>query len=436
MSKIGLIVGREYFTRVKKKSFLITTILVPILIMAFYAVIIFVAIKGGDSSASGKLAIIDEAGLFHDSSFTNVKEKAYELVKNENETSFVGKYKSKGYLGFLYIPKINIDKPEGFVLHSQSSISLTKTIEINDMVNNAVEDKRLAALGIKPEDFKKLSADVSIQSTIDTKEGGKKTVAGISYAVSYLCGILIYLMMIIYGTQVMRGVTEEKTNRISEVVISSVKPFELMMGKIIGIGAVGLTQFAIWIVLFVILQGIIPLLMPDILNQAGAAATAANDSSSSIGVMKEITNGLSTLPMAKIIGWFLFYFLGGYLTYASLFAAVGSVVSEDQQEAQQLVFPILMPIILGFVIMTNAVQNPDSNLALFGSLFPLTSPVVMMGRITYDIPLWQLLLSAVLLIGTFILLTWLTAKIYRIGILMYGKKPSWKEMMKWVFRKS
>ncbi|HAO05259.1 MAG TPA: hypothetical protein DCQ15_11385 [Chitinophagaceae bacterium] len=240
----------------------------------------------------------------------------------------------------------------------------------------------------------------------------------------------------IYGTQVMRGVTEEKTNRISEVVISSVKPFELMMGKIIGIGAVGLTQFAIWIVLFVILQGIIPLLMPDILNQAGAAATAANDSSSSIGVMKEITNGLSTLPMAKIIGWFLFYFLGGYLTYASLFAAVGSVVSEDQQEAQQLVFPILMPIILGFVIMTNAVQNPDSNLALFGSLFPLTSPVVMMGRITYDIPLWQLLLSAVLLIGTFILLTWLTAKIYRIGILMYGKKPSWKEMMKWVFRKS
>lgn len=132
----------------------------------------------------------------------------------------------------------------------------------------------------------------------------------------------------------------------------------------------------------------------------------------------------------------MFYFLGGYLTYASLFAAVGSVVSEDQQEAQQLVFPILMPIILGFVIMTNAVQNPDSNLALFGSLFPLTSPVVMMGRITYDIPLWQLLVSAVLLIGTFILLTWLTAKIYRIGILMYGKKPSWKEMMKWVFRKS
>lgn len=435
MSKVGLIIGREYFTRVKKKSFLITTILVPLLIMAFYAIIIIVAIKGGNSSDSGKLAIIDEAGLFNDSALSSIKQKGFELVKNETETSFVGKYKDKGYLGFLYIPKVNIEKPEGIVLHSQSSISLTRSNEVSDLVNNAVEDKRLAALGINPEDFKKLSANVSIQNTIDTKEGGKKTVAGISYAVSYLCGILIYLMMIIYGTQVMRGVTEEKTNRISEVVISSVKPFDLMMGKIIGIGAVGLTQFAIWIVLFVLLQGIIPQLMPDILNQAGNAASAP-EASSSIGVMKEITNGLSTLPMGKIIGWFMFYFLGGYLTYASLFAAVGSVVSEDQQEAQQLVFPILMPIILGFVIMTNAVQNPDSNLALFGSLFPLTSPVVMMGRITYDIPLWQLLVSAVLLIGTFILLTWLTAKIYRIGILMYGKKPSWKEMMKWVFRKS
>ncbi|HRD43008.1 MAG TPA: ABC transporter permease [Ferruginibacter sp.] len=435
MSKVGLIIGREYFTRVKKKSFLITTILVPLLIMAFYAIIIIVAIKGGNSSDSGKLAIIDEAGLFNDSALSSIKQKGFELVKNETETSFVGKYKDKGYSGFLYIPKVNIEKPEGIVLHSQSSISLTRSNEVSDLVNNAVEDKRLAALGINPEDFKKLSANVSIQNTIDTKEGGKKTVAGISYAVSYLCGILIYLMMIIYGTQVMRGVTEEKTNRISEVVISSVKPFDLMMGKIIGIGAVGLTQFAIWIVLFVLLQGIIPLLMPDILNQAGNAASAP-EASSSIGVMKEITNGLSTLPMGKIIGWFMFYFLGGYLTYASLFAAVGSVVSEDQQEAQQLVFPILMPIILGFVIMTNAVQNPDSNLALFGSLFPLTSPVVMMGRITYDIPLWQLLVSAVLLIGTFILLTWLTAKIYRIGILMYGKKPSWKEMMKWVFRKS
>ncbi len=435
MSKVGLIIGREYFTRVKKKSFLITTILVPLLIMAFYAIIIIVAIKGGNSSDSGKLAIIDEAGLFNDSALSSIKQKGFELVKNETETSFVGKYKDKGYLGFLYIPKVNIEKPEGIVLHSQSSISLTRSNEVSDLVNNAVEDKRLAALGINPEDFKKLSANVSIQNTIDTKEGGKKTVAGISYAVSYLCGILIYLMMIIYGTQVMRGVTEEKTNRISEVVISSVKPFDLMMGKIIGIGAVGLTQFAIWIVLFVLLQGIIPLLMPDILNQAGNAASAP-EASSSIGVMKEITNGLFTLPMGKIIGWFMFYFLGGYLTYASLFAAVGSVVSEDQQEAQQLVFPILMPIILGFVIMTNAVQNPDSNLALFGSLFPLTSPVVMMGRITYDIPLWQLLVSAVLLIGTFILLTWLTAKIYRIGILMYGKKPSWKEMMKWVFRKS
>jgi ABC-2 type transport system permease protein len=203
------------------------------------------------------------------------------------------------------------------------------------------------------------------------------------------------------------------------------------LGKIIGIGAVGLTQFAIWIVLMLVLQSAIPLIFPDMMQQitSGAASDVDNN------MMATITQGLSSLPLAKIISLFLFYFLAGYLTYASLFAAVGSVVSEDQQEAQQLVFPILMPIILGFVIMTNSINNPHSNMAVFGSLFPLTSPIVMMGRITYDIPTWQIVVSMLLLIGTFLLFTWITGKIYRTGILMYGKKPSWKEMLKWAFKK-
>ena len=238
--------------------------------------------------------------------------------------------------------------------------------------------------------------------------------------------------MIIYGTQVMRGVTEEKTNRIAEVVVSSVKPFQLMMGKILGIGAVGLTQFAIWIILMFMMQLALPLIFPDIVNQM--KATAENPAAASMAA--NIAQGISSLPIGKIVFSFLFYFLGGYLTYASLFAAIGSVVSEDQQEAQQLVFPVLMPIILGFVIMTKAINEPNSSLAVFGSLFPLTSPIVMMGRITYEIPVWQLALSMALLFGCFLLFTWITAKIYRTGILMYGKKPSWKEMMKWAFRKS
>ena len=203
------------------------------------------------------------------------------------------------------------------------------------------------------------------------------------------------------------------------------------MGKIIGIGAVGLTQFAIWIVIMVVLQSAIPLIFPDIMQQISSGAATDED----INMIATFTQGMSALPLAKILFLFLFYFLAGYLTYASLFAAVGSVVSEDQQEAQQLVFPILMPIILGFVIMTNSINNPNSTMAVFGSLFPLTSPIVMMGRITYDIPFWQIAVSMLLLIGTFLFFTWVTGKIYRTGILMYGKKPSWKEMLKWGFKK-
>ena len=205
-----------------------------------------------------------------------------------------------------------------------------------------------------------------------------------------------------------------------------------MAGKIIGIGAVGLTQFFIWIILLVIMQLCLPLIFPDLLQQVNSTATQSGSQNMAANLME----GFSSLPLLKIGLSFIFYFLGGYLTYASLFAAIGSVVNDDQQDAQQLMFPILMPIILGFVIMTNAINDPNSSLAVFGSLFPLTSPIVMMGRITYDIPFWQMALSMLLLIACFVFFTWVTAKIYCVGILMYGKKPSWKEMLKWGFRKA
>lgn len=426
MNKTALIISREYFTRVKKKSFLITTILVPVVIIAFYAAIIAITINGGSDKQA--IAIIDKAGLLNDSIATKNKKTDFTFIKNETETSFVNKYKSQGYQAFLYVPAMD----SGFVLHSQSSVSLTTSSALEKMINKAIEEKRLLAQGIDPAKYKSIAADVSIENTIDTKQGGKKSVAGVAYAVSFACGILIYMMMIIYGTQVMRGVMEEKTNRIAEVIISSVKPFQLMMGKILGIGAVGLTQFAIWIILIVMMQMALPLIFPDLLQQLNSTAEAGGKAA----MAANIAQGFSSLPLLKIGFSFLFYFLAGYLTYASLFAAVGSVVSEDQQEAQQLMFPILMPIILGFVIMTKAINEPNSSLAVFGSLFPLTSPIVMMGRITYDIPVWQLALSVVLLIGCFLFFTWITGKIYRTGILMYGKKPSWKEMIKWAFKKS
>jgi ABC-2 type transport system permease protein len=426
MNKIGLIISREYFTRVKKKSFLITTIVVPLVIVVFYAIIIAITIKGGTDKQS--FAVLDKAGLFNDSISTKNKSTSFTFIKNETEASFINKYKQQGYQAFLYVPYTD----SGFVLHSQSSVSLTTTSSLEKIINKAIEAKRLQAQGIDPEKYNSIAADVNIENTIDTKEGGKKSVAGVAYAVSFACGMLIYMMMIIYGTQVMRGVMEEKTNRIAEVIISSVKPFQLMMGKILGIGAVGLTQFAIWIIIVFGMQMLIPFIFPDLFHQINSSTDATGKAAMIANAMQ----GFSALPILKIVVSFLFYFIGGYLTYASLFAAIGSVVSEDQQEAQQLMFPILMPIILGFVIMTKAINEPNSSLAIFGSMFPLTSPIVMMGRITYDVPIMQIILSIALLVGCFLFFTWITGKIYRTGILMYGKKPSWKEMLKWAFKKS
>lgn len=429
MNKTFLIINREYLSRVKKKSFLLTTLLVPVVIVAFYAAIIFISLRG--STEKTKLAVIDEAGIFKDSTDLQEGSLKLTLIQHETEQSFIEKYKGLGFQAFLTVPAIDSNKMQKFVVHSQSSLSLTNSIAIEKLLEKAIKNRRLVILGIDPSVIKNVTADVRIENTIDSKEGGKKGSAGVAYAVSFACGILIYMMMIIYGTQVMRGVMEEKTNRIAEVIVSSVRPFQLMLGKIIGIGAVGLTQFSIWIVLMGVLQSVIPLIFPDLMQQIASGAQGQSNNN----MLLTITQGISSLPLAKIIFLFLFYFLGGYLTYASLFAAVGSVVSEDQQEAQQLVFPILMPIILGFVIMTNSINDPQSTMAVVGSIFPLTSPIVMMGRITYEIPFWQLALSMVSLIGSFLLLTWITARIYRVGILMYGKKPTWKEMLKWAFTK-
>jgi ABC-2 type transport system permease protein len=430
MNKILLVISREYFTRVRKKSFLLTTILVPLVIVGFYAIIIAVSIKGGSDTTS--VAVIDEAGLFTDSSAVGNKLLKVDYIRNEKPQDFKTKYKERGYQAYLYIPPFDIMKDQKFVVHSTSSLSLGNTSAIEKFLDNAIENKRLIAQGINPAVFKAINANADIENVIDSADGSKKGNAGVAYLVSVACGLLIYMMMIIYGTQVMRGVMEEKTNRIAEVIVSSVKPFQLMLGKILGIGAVGLTQFAIWIVIMTALQSLIPIFFPAVLQDVSGGAAAGATSAKIAG----ITQAFAALPVFKIVSLFLFYFLGGYLTYASLFAAVGSVVSEDQQEAQQLVFPILMPVILGFVIMMNTINNPHSNLAVFGSLFPLTSPIVMMGRITYDIPAWQLIVSMLLLIGTFLFFTWVTGKIYRTGILMYGKKPSWKEMIKWGFRRT
>ncbi|MCC6447280.1 MAG: ABC transporter permease, partial [Chitinophagaceae bacterium] len=266
----------------------------------------------------------------------------------------------------------------------------------------------------------------------------KETNSAIASGIGYMMGIMIYLVIFIYGSGVMRGVMEEKTNRIAEVVISSVKPFQLMMGKILGIGLVGLTQFLLWGTLIILLQFLLPLIIPslgdlmqareNIVTAMPASEMPNMGSSDSLAMIQSIMNQ----NWGLIISCFIFYFLGGYFIYASLFAAVGSLVNEDPQEAQQLTLPVSMPIIFGFIILMTTLKEPNSSLSVFGSMFPLTSPIVMMGRIPYGVPVLQLILSMGLLIIGFILITWMSGKIYRTGILLYGKKTTWKEVLKWL----
>lgn len=387
MNKIWLVIQREYFTRVKKKSFLLTTLLVPVIIIGFYAVMIAITMSGNSDSV--KVAVIDEGNLFGGNIESNKKDNIqYVFIENEPEQSFKEKYKKQGFSSFLYIPTIDYSHPAGITLHSQSAISISVKTKIERRVDQAIETKRMGIARIDPEKYKAINSDISIDNTIDSGNGEKKSVAGVAYAVSFFGGILIYMILLIYGTMVMRGVMEEKTNRIAEVIVSSVKPFQLMLGKIIGIGGVGLTQFAIWILLMSLLQFLIPLLFPAMFNQMADPGTnlAAMPQDGKQNMLLTITEGLRSLNFGLIIFCFIFYFIGGYLLYASLFAAVGSVVSEDQQEAQSLMFPIMMPIIIGFVIMIKAASDPDSSLAVFGSLFPLTSPIVMMGRVIYGVP--------------------------------------------------
>jgi ABC-2 type transport system permease protein len=286
-----------------------------------------------------------------------------------------------------------------------------------------------AVIYMTPKD-KPLPGNIN-ESDIVKEKIEKKEHSGIAYAVGYASSFLIYIIILIYGTMVMRGVSEEKTNRIAEIIISSVKPFQLMMGKIIGIGAVGLTQFFMWIVLVMIFILVLFNFLPqEMLHEAGRQTSEQQSAN--------IAAELSTVNLPLIIFCFIFYFIFGYLFYASLFAAVGSAVSEDAQDTQSLMLPVTMPIVLAIVIMMQVIVHPTSSMATWTSMVPFFSPVVMMSRIPFGVPAtvpwWELAASMLMLVGGFLFITWLSAKIYRTGILLYGKKITWKEMWKWTIR--
>lgn len=429
MNKTWIITQREFTSRVRKKTFLLTTILLPLLFAGFYALIIWFSVKGGETL---KVAVADKSNVFEgnlksdgDISFVFLNS----LTAQQLEDSVI----AGSYNGYMFIPEKFNSAADSIKIRTSKALGLLSREKVEKRINNQIKEHKMLSYVSKAQldtvqrdailDIKKINSD------------DKQDKSGVAYAVGMVSGFLIYIVLFIYGTMVMRGVMEEKVNRIAEVIVSSVKPSQLMMGKILGIGAVGLVQFVIWIILGSLLNLVILPMMgvnSPAVSQVGEAAAQVQQSG--------VSAFMSQINFPLILGCFLFYFLGGYFLYSSLFAAVGSAVNEDPQDAQSLMLPITLPIIFAIVIAMKAVNDPTSPLAVFGSMFPLTSPVVMMARVAHGIPdglaVWELITSMVLLILGFLGTTWLAGKIYRTGILMYGKKPTWKEMWKWAFRKN
>lgn len=426
MNKTFIIIQREFLSRVQKKTFLLSTILLPIFIFGLYALMIYFSVKSDESI---RIAVVDNNNQLQDKIVTD-NSVSFTLLKQTSAEQLEEELKKKTYSGYIILPD-SVGVNDSLIYNSRTNVGLMTQERIQSRINKALEKNSLQQLLAPGVSLEQVEAQRSKVNLKVTKSDGKTGNAGFATALGFICGFLIYFVLFVYGTMVMRGVMEEKTSRIAEVMVSSVKPYQLMMGKIIGIGAVGLVQFLIWGVLIIGLQFLLPVIFPEILDQATAVQGAAQAGGGKSGMVKAIMDNLQAVNMTMIVALFIVYFLGGYLLYSSLFAAVGSSVNEDPQDAQQLMLPIMMPIIFGIVIMMQAVNNPDGGLALFGSMFPLTSPIVMMARIPYGVPAWQLLLSIGLLIGGFLGTTWLAAKIYRTGILMYGKKVTWKELWKW-----
>jgi len=439
MKIILLIIQREYLVRVRKKSFLIMTILGPLLIAGIYAIPAYLMLREGEKRT---VAVIDESGLF-DKPTENNRNISFVLI-NSSVKDAKAEVKKETYYALLHVPK-NTGEGAGnqeVKLYSKKGASVGVESNIRKIVEDKIQTMKLRQAHIDTETLKQIESYrvAVITATLDEEKERESSGKALSIA-GYAGGLLIYISIFLYGVQVMRGILEEKTNRIIEVIISSVKPFQLMMGKIIGIALVGLTQFLLWIILsFGISAGVQQITGID--RQAMAQPTRLPSGANTMenNVSPEISantpeakfwNGLADV-LPRMIAGFLFYFLFGYLMYSAFFAAVGAA-SDADTDTQQFMFPISIPLIFSIVIAPYV--DPDSRLAFWTSIIPLTSPVIMLTRLPFNPPLWEILLSMALLIGGFVGTTWLAARIYRVGILMYGKKVNYKELSKWIFYK-
>jgi len=439
MNKLWLIIKREYLTRVKKRSFILATILTPLAFGIFFIVVGFIfAYESGDTK---RIAINDPGNILSVSKIPNTKsitftkpQKTLEELKKDVE--------DEKYSGVIAIPVIKnlYDKSiEVDYFYSENGLDIDSKNKIEKSLSRFLREYKINKLDLDKKRLAALDGEIKLRtlSVLNEKKDTSLT-ADVGAAIGGIMGMIMYMTVFIYGMMVMRSVMEEKVSRIVEVMISSVKPFQLMMGKIIGVGGVGLTQVAIWAILVPLIAIGVQMFFgfdPEAMNEGAGGMSGANmDQDEMQFYVTQVITELKSQNWWLIAPLFVLYFLGGYFLYASMFAAVGSAMGDDLGEGQALTIPITIPVVLALYIMMVAVKSPNSSLAVWASIFPLFSPIVMPSRLAFSPPVWQIALSVVVLIATCIFFVWLSARIYRVGILMYGKKVTFKELGKWMFR--
>jgi len=432
MNKIWLVIQREYLSRVKKKSFLLATLLTPLIFPAIMGIFVWIAMEEKETQSLRIIEVVDENKLFF---LESSEQYAFSFSGNDLETSKKLVQNGDRY-GFLYIPKFDLKDPTGIIYYGEENPSMNLISYLENNLKKKIEEQRLFESGIDPKIINEVRTKVGIKSiTLDAQGAETVSDATVNYALGFSSGILIYIFIFVYGNQIMQGVIEEKSSRIVEILVSSLKPFQLMMGKIIGIGAVGLTQFLIWVVLIGALSsvviGVLGMQMPQ--QQALEMASPGIAESMPPGSdMAQIFQVISGIDFIGLTFSFIFYFLGGYLLYGAMFAAIGSAV-DAPSDAQQFMLPVTIPLIVAYLgLFVFVLNDPNSNASFWLSIIPLTSPIAMMGRVSYGVPWTDLALSMGLLIGGFLFTTWMAGKIYRIGILMHGTKPTYKTLWKWI----
>lgn len=433
MHNIFLIIQREYLTRVRKKSFLIMSIVGPLLIACLWVVPIWLSTRDTDQKT---IEILDDSGFFKDK-FSETSSLKFVYIQTDLVAAKTEILSNENY-GLLYIPRINLDKPEGITFFSGKNPSIEVIQDLEWAMKSVVEDIKLERSSIDQATLDSLKADIDIDMINMTESGEKAGSAGVATIIGYISALMIYFFIFVYGIQILRGVIEEKSSRIVEVIVSSVKPFHLMMGKILGVGAVGLTQYVIWLVLSVMITtGISSYFNIDRKDslpvQTEQSEVIQEDQGNEF--VAEMFNSLESIDFSLLAFAFFVYFIGAYLLYGSLFAAIGSAVDNDA-DAQQFQLPVTIPLIFSLIVLTAILREPDGNLAFWLSMIPLFSPVIMMMRIPFGVPYWEIALSLTLLIAGFIFTTWVASRIYRIGILMHGSKVNYRILGKWLFMKN